>query len=154
MLQFLCIYLLCRRRVRSRNCHPSVLGLFNDGTGVGMSSKNVHEAMHHHGFKAALSKVAAASRRLRRNREKRARNSWLPAMAGLNEAPTPAQPDPVKIAVLAMESLGRASMRAAFTGVEVKVAVPDDATAAIFRAALSETARNRSTDQLVRVMVD
>jgi len=27
-----------------------------------------------------------------------------------------AQPDPVKIAVLAMESLGRASMRASFTG--------------------------------------
>lgn len=63
-------------------------------------------------------------------------------------------PDPVRIAVLAMESLDRASMRAAFTGVEVKVAVPDAATAAIFRAALDETARNRSTDQLVRIVVD
>jgi hypothetical protein len=60
----------------------------------------------------------------------------------------------VRIAVLAMESLGRASMRAAFTGVEVKVGVPDDATAAIFRAALSETARIRSTDELVRAVVD
>jgi hypothetical protein len=63
-------------------------------------------------------------------------------------------PDPVRIAVLAMESLGRASMRASFTGVEVEVAVPDDATAAIFRAALLETARNRPTDRFVRVVVD
>jgi hypothetical protein len=116
-----------------------------------MSSKHVHAAIHHHAFKAALSKVAAASRKLRRNREKRPpRTAWFSGAS----APSPAEPDPVKIAVLAMESLGRASMRAAFTGVEVKVAVPDDATAAIFRAALSETARNRSTDQLVRVVVD
>ena len=76
--------------------------------------------------------------------------AWFSGIA----APQPTEPDPVKIAVLAMDSVGRASMRAAFTGVEVKVAVPDDATAAIFRAALSETARNRSTDQLVRVVVD
>ena len=115
-----------------------------------MSSKHVHEAMHHHAFKAALLKVAAASRKLRRNREKRPRATWFSGTA----APRSAEPDPVKIAVLAMESLGRASMRAAFTGVEVRVTVPDDATAAIFRAALSETARNRSTDQLVRVVVD
>ncbi|HXP03993.1 MAG TPA: hypothetical protein VN808_07715 [Stellaceae bacterium] len=115
-----------------------------------MSSKHVHEAMHHHAFKTALLKVAAASKKLRRNREKRQRAAWFSG----TPAPRPAEPDPVKIVVLAMESLGRASMRAAFTGVEVKVAVPDDATAAIFRAALTETARNRSTDQLVRVVVD
>lgn len=127
-----------------------MLRLSDHGTGVKMSSKHVREAMRHHGFKAALSKVAAASRKLRRNREKRPRTTWF-SSAG---APPLADPDPVKIAVLAMETLGRASMRAAFTGIEVKVAVPDDATAAIFRAALSETARNRSTDQLVRVVVD
>jgi hypothetical protein len=68
--------------------------------------------------------------------------------------PAPTQPDPVKIAVLATESLGRASMRAWFTGIEVEVAVPDDATAAIFRAALSETVRNRPIERLVRVVVD
>jgi len=117
-----------------------------------MPSKTIGETVHHHAFKAAFSKVAAASRRLRRNRQKRTRAGWI--TGGAVQAPSPAPPDPVKIAVLAMESLGRASMRAAFTGVEVKVAVPDDATAAIFRAALSETARNRSTDQLVRVVVD
>ncbi|HML10930.1 MAG TPA: hypothetical protein VK432_08715 [Stellaceae bacterium] len=118
-----------------------------------MGFKPVDKAMHQHAFKAALSKVAAASRRLRRRREKRARAAWLPGQAVI--APVePTQPDPVKIAVLAMESLGRASMRASFTGIEVKVAVPDDATAAIFRAALSETVRNRPTDRLVRVVVD
>ena len=63
------------------------------------------------------------------------------------------QPDPVTLAVLAMDGLARASMRASFTGVEVKVAVPDDATAAIFRAALSQTVRNRPTDRLIRVVV-
>ena len=118
-----------------------------------MSSKTVREAMHHHAFKAALSKVAAASRRLRRRREKRARPAWLPHPAA-SVGPPESPPDPVKIAVLAMESLGRASMRASFTGIEVKVAVPDDAMAAIFRAALSETVRTRPTDRLVRVVVD
>jgi hypothetical protein len=72
----------------------------------------------------------------------------------LRPKPSRRTPDPVKIAVPAMESLGRASMRASFTGVEVKVAVPDDATAAIFRAALSETIRTRPTDRLVRVVVN
>ena len=128
------------------------------GMGVAMGSRSVRDAMRQHAFGAALSKVAAASRRLRRRREKRTRLAWFPGPAP-NVAPDPmqialAQPDPVRIAVLAMESLGRASMRASFTGVEVEVAVPDDATAAIFRAALSETVRTRPTDKLVRVVVD
>jgi hypothetical protein len=118
-----------------------------------MSSKPVREARRQHAFKAALSKVAAASRRLRRRREKRVRTGWLVGPAAV-AAPAPAQPDPVRIAVLALESVGRASMRASFTGTEVKVAVPDDATAAIFRAALAETTRTRPTDRLVRVIVD
>jgi hypothetical protein len=118
-----------------------------------MSSKTVRDSIHHQAFKVALAKVAAASRRLRRGREKRAGRNWLPHPTPA-AAQTPTYPDPVRIAVLAMESVGRASMRAAFTGTEVKVAVPDDATAAIFRAALSETTRNRTTDQLVRIVVD
>ena len=126
-----------------------------------MRSKPVREALRPpQAFKTALSKVAAASRRFRRRREKRARHGWFPRRRILPPdimpmvSPQPAQPDPVKIAVLAMDSVGRASMRASFTGVEVKVAVPDDATAAIFRAALSETAVNRPTDRLVRVVVN
>jgi hypothetical protein len=119
-----------------------------------MRAKTVNETVHHHAFKAAFSKVAAASRRLRRSREKRSRPQWLGDPPAVTQAPAPVQLDPVRIAVLAMKGLGRASMRAAFTGVEVKVAVPDDAIAAIFRAALCETARSRSTDQLIRVVVD
>jgi hypothetical protein len=119
-----------------------------------MSSRSAREATQQHAFKA-LSKIAAASRRLRRRREKRARTAWLTGSAdNIDNRVASAQPDPVRIAVLAMENLGRASMRASFTGIEVKVAVPDDATAAIFRAALSETARTRPTDRLVRVVVD
>ena len=151
MLQFRYIYWWYIRDRMSRNCHPSVLGLIDHGTGVEMSSKHVHEAMHHHAFKAAMLKVAAASRKLRRHREKRPRTAWFSSAAAVAQ---PSEPDPVKIAVLAMDSVGRASMRAAFTGIEVKVAVPDHATAAILRAALHETARTRSTDQLVRVVVD
>ena len=61
--------------------------------------------------------------------------------------------DPVRIAVLAM-TLGRASFRAAFTGTEVRVTAPDEETAAIFRAALAETARTRGTDRLIRVVLE
>jgi len=125
-----------------------------------MRSRPVRAALRPEAFKTALSKVAAASRRLRGRREKRTRQGWFPTRQIVPAdimpivPPQPAQPDPVKIAVLAMESIGRASMRASFTGIEVKVAVPDDATAAIFRAALSETAVNRPTDRLVRVVVN
>ena len=85
-----------------------------------MSSQHVHETIQHHAFKAALLKFAAASRKLRRNREKRPRTAWFPRTVTPPMAASD-QPDPVKIAVLAMDSVGRASMRAAFTGVEVKV---------------------------------
>jgi hypothetical protein len=138
----------------SQNCHSGVLALFDHEKGVAMSSKTVRDAMHPHVFKAALSKVAAASRRLRRHREKRGRTAGLLGPAVSLASSETVQPDPVRIAVLAMESVGRASMRASFTGIEVQVAVPDDATAAIFRAALSETVRTRPTDRLVRVVVD
>jgi len=118
-----------------------------------MGFRPVRQAAHQQAFQAALSKVAAASRRLRRRREKRARPAWLSdRQTAIAASAASSQPDPVRIAVLAMESLGRASMRASFTGVEV--AVPDHATAAIFRAALSETTRTRPTDRLVRVIVD
>jgi hypothetical protein len=70
------------------------------------------------------------------------------------QTPALAGPDPVLVAVLAMERFGRASMRACFTGAEVCVAVPDAATAAIFEAAIAETARSRATDRLIRIVID
>ena len=124
-----------------------------------MNSKPFRTGLRPHALKAALSKIAAATRRLRRHPDKGGRPTWLPVLVPRVPARSAAPeiavpPDPVRLAVLAMEGLGRASMRASFTGIEVKVAVPDDATAAIFRAALSETVRNRPTDRLVRVVVD
>jgi hypothetical protein len=105
--------------------------------------------------KPAMSHITVARRRIRRGREKRLKYD-LPPMQPLTEpmAPAASAPDLVRIAVLAMEGLGRASLRASFTGKEVSVAVPDAAIAAIFRAAVSETARTRSTDRLIRIVVD
>jgi len=45
-------------------------------------------------------------------------------------------------------------VRACASGVEVRVAAPDEATAAVLRVALAETARRRATDQLIRILVD
>jgi hypothetical protein len=50
--------------------------------------------------------------------------------------------------------VGPAAVRACASGVEVCVAAPDEATAAVFRAALAQTARRRVTDQLIRIVVD
>ena len=45
-------------------------------------------------------------------------------------------------------------MRACFDGTEIKVAVPDEAIAAVFREALSQTGRARPTDRLIRIVVN
>ena len=99
--------------------------------------------------------LASSSRRLRRGREKRGRPvAGMPTAIPLapNHSAAPAS-DSVRIAVLAMEGLGRASMRASFTGTEVEVMVPDARTAAVFEAALIETANRRPTDRLIRIVV-
>ena len=99
--------------------------------------------------------VSVSRSRLRRAREKRGRAPQPSSTALMApQAPALAGPDPVRVAILAMERLGRASMRACFTGAEVCVAVPDAATAAIFEAAIAETARSRATDRLIRIVID
>ena len=75
--------------------------------------------------------------------------------AGVLAAPAAAtSPDPVMIATLAIDHVGPATVRAVASGIEVRVTAPDEATAAVFRAALADTARRRSTDRLVRIIVD
>jgi hypothetical protein len=69
-------------------------------------------------------------------------------------APGPETPDPVSLAVFAIDRVGPAAVRACACGVEVRIAAPDEATAAVFRAALVQTARRRATDQLIRIVVD
>jgi len=63
-------------------------------------------------------------------------------------------PDPVVLAVLAIDRVGPAAVRACASGVEVRMAAPDEATAKVLRAALAETARRRDTDRLIRIVVD
>jgi hypothetical protein len=63
-------------------------------------------------------------------------------------------PDLVSLAVLAIDRLGPAAVRACASGVAVCVQAPDEATAAVFRAALDETAQRRFTDRLIRIVVD
>jgi hypothetical protein len=103
-------------------------------------------------------RTSISGRHLRRGRERRLRPDLRP-LAEAAPPPTPASAsgptlDPVRIAVLAMEGLARASMRASFTGIEVRVTVPDATIAAIFQAAIAETAQSRSTDRLIRIVVD
>ncbi len=105
-------------------------------------------------FAAKMSQFAAAGRRMRRRRDKRGKGrSLLHLLLPGQNQPQPQLPDPVKLAVLAIDSVAGASMRASFTGTEVEVAAPDEMTASILRAALAETARNRATDRLIRVTV-
>jgi len=64
------------------------------------------------------------------------------------------QPDPVFLAMLAIDRVGPAAVRACASGVEVRVAAPDEATAQVLRAALARTALRRGTDRLIRIVVD
>jgi hypothetical protein len=62
--------------------------------------------------------------------------------------------DPVMIATLAIDYVGPATVRAVANGVEVCVTALDEATGAVFRAALADITRRRSTDRLVHIIVD
>ena len=118
-----------------------------------MSPRSGSEALQTGSLMATVPR-AAGKRRVRRAREKKAKPELMPSAAARPIVPNAFVPDPVRIAVLAIESLGRASMRAALSGLEVRVAVPDEAIAAIFRAAFAETGRTRVTDRLIKVVVD
>jgi hypothetical protein len=76
---------------------------------------------------------------------------FLPRFAGRNSIKGP---DPILLAVLTIDRVGPAAVRACASGVEVCVAAPDEATARILRAALAQTARRRGTDRLIRIVVD
>jgi hypothetical protein len=62
--------------------------------------------------------------------------------------------DPIAMVVMAIDRLGPAAIRASCSGVNVRVAVPDDETAEVFRAALAVTQTRRTTDRLIEVVVD
>jgi hypothetical protein len=97
-------------------------------------------------FKATLARLASKPRfnRLRGM-------LLLHRFAGRNAIQTL---DPVVLAVLAIDRVGPAAVRACASGVEVCVTVPDETTARVLRAALAQTARRRGTDRLIRTGID
>lgn len=110
--------------------------------------------LKHRAFYATMVQLAAAGRRMRRRRDKRGKRQSLLRLLLPGQPPAEeAIPDPVRLAVLAIDTVAGATMRASFTGTEVQIAAPDEATAAILRAALAETSRTRATDRLIRVTV-
>jgi hypothetical protein len=63
----------------------------------------------------------------------------------------PVEIDPVALTIMAINQLGPATFRTVALGTAVIVTVPDLATRDIFRAALLETQKARSTDRLIRI---
>jgi hypothetical protein len=63
-------------------------------------------------------------------------------------------PDPVSVAIFAIDRVGPATVRACAIGTAVRVSARDEATATVIRAALSETSRARPTDRLIQVVTD
>ncbi len=61
--------------------------------------------------------------------------------------------DPVALTVLAVNSLGAATLRTVAAGKPVTVTVPDARIGAIFRAALAEMQKTRTTDRLIDIVV-
>jgi hypothetical protein len=102
-------------------------------------------------FKATLTRFATQ----RGSRGRRRFGGWRKIlMHRFGPKPEMETPDPISLAIFAIDRVGPAAVRACASGLEVRVAAPDEATAAVFRAALAQTARRRTTDQLIRIVVD
>jgi hypothetical protein len=116
-----------------------------------MAKKTTRLGARKNAFKATLTRLA--DKRTSRNRARF--GGWRKIlMHRFATGPDVETPDPVSLAIFAIDRVGPAAVRACASGVEVCVAAPDEATAAVFRAALAQTARRRATDQLIRIVVD
>lgn len=102
-------------------------------------------------FTATITRLMK-TRRSRPNR--RPASSKLPLLARLAVREAAKMPDPVSLVVFAIDRVGPAAVRACASGVEVRIAAADEATAAVIRAALTETAQRRPTDRLIQVVID
>jgi hypothetical protein len=96
----------------------------------------------------------ARFRPARRSADKRRGTKRLPLFSRFAPRERAKGPNPVSIAVFAIDQVGPAAVRACASGVEVRIAAADEATAAVIRAALVETARRRPTDRLIQVVID
>jgi hypothetical protein len=116
-----------------------------------MAKKATRPGARKNGFKATLTRFANK----RGSRGGARIGDWRKIlMHRFAPGPEMETPDPVSLAIFAIDRVGPAAVRACASGVEVRVAAPDEATAAVFRAALAQTARRRATDQLIRIVVD
>jgi hypothetical protein len=116
-----------------------------------MANPVSHAGARNNVFKATLTRFTTN----RRSRQNSRGGNWRRKLLHPFTPGGPASAlDPVSLAVFAIDRVGPAAVRACASGVEVRVAVPDEATAAVLRAALTETARRRATDQLIRIVVD
>ncbi len=125
-----------------------------------MTAKNsIRKSAPPRAFEATLAHLVKTNWLPRPNRTKKRpdRKSllrrFLPRPAAPQPVPGNVVPDPVQVAVFAIGRVGLASVRAYATGTEVRVTAPDEATAAILRAALAETVQSRITDRLIRIDV-
>ncbi len=114
-----------------------------------MAKKATRPGARKNVFEASLIRLANK----RRPRDRARFGDWRKILMH-RLAPGPATPDPVSLVIFAIDRVGPAAVRACASGLEVRVAAPDEATAAVFRAALAETGRRRTTDQLIRIVVD
>jgi hypothetical protein len=115
-----------------------------------MAKKATRPGARKNGFKATWTRFAN-----KRGARRQARfGDWRKILIHRFAGPERQTPDPVSLAIFAIDRVGPAAVRACASGVEVRVAAPDEATAAVFRAALAQTGRRRATDQLIRIVVD
>jgi len=112
-----------------------------------MAKKATHSPVRQNVFGATLARFVG-------KRRSRARLRKMPLLHRFAPRKVIRSPDPVSLAIFAIDRVGPAAVRACASGVEVCIAAPDEATAAVFRAALAETARRRGTDRLIRIVVD
>jgi hypothetical protein len=117
-----------------------------------MAKKLFHSPRRQTVFEARLARFVANRRSKPRPRVRGLHK--LPLFGRLAARRGVALLDPVSLAIFAIDRVGPAAVRACASGVEVCIAAPDEATAAVFRAALSETAQRRGTDRLIRIVVE
>ena len=103
-------------------------------------------------FGATLARFVGKVHSRRQRRLRVARK--MPLLHRFAARPAIETPDPVSLAIFAIDRVGPAAVRASASGLEVRVAAPDEAIAAVLRAALAETAMRRGTDRLIRITVE
>jgi hypothetical protein len=81
------------------------------------------------------------------------RRHHRPSMVSAPLPETAVAIDPVALTVLAVNRLGPATLRTVANGRPLTVTVPNERVGQIFRAALAEMQKTRSTDRLIDIVI-